>query len=183
MGPWNVLPRFSWQHDVKGTTPGPGGNFVEGPLRSDAGRRREPARQVGVGHIVDQVRRRRTVQRPQRPRLRRGDHQVLVLIAAEGNNHVQEISAALPVDAAREWSIGATAPWRPCPRAEAAKLGAELTPLGAREGRQRRRFHPGVGWRHHVRRQAGFAEFQSGRASPGPVRQRQAAVHGDRRRT
>ncbi len=30
MGPWNVLPRFSWQHDVKGTTPGPGGNFVDG---------------------------------------------------------------------------------------------------------------------------------------------------------
>jgi hypothetical protein len=30
MGPWNILPRFSWQHDVKGTTPGPGGNFVEG---------------------------------------------------------------------------------------------------------------------------------------------------------
>jgi hypothetical protein len=30
MGPWNVVPRFSWQHDVSGTTPGPGGNFVEG---------------------------------------------------------------------------------------------------------------------------------------------------------
>jgi hypothetical protein len=30
IGPWNVLPRFSWQHDVSGTTPGPGGNFVEG---------------------------------------------------------------------------------------------------------------------------------------------------------
>jgi hypothetical protein len=30
MGPWNILPRFSWQHDVSGTTPGPGGNFVEG---------------------------------------------------------------------------------------------------------------------------------------------------------
>ena len=30
MGPWNVLPRFSWSHDVEGTTPGPGGNFVEG---------------------------------------------------------------------------------------------------------------------------------------------------------
>jgi hypothetical protein len=30
IGPWNVLPRFNWQHDVKGTTPGPGGNFVEG---------------------------------------------------------------------------------------------------------------------------------------------------------
>jgi len=30
MGPWNVLPRFNWQQDVRGTTPGPGGNFVEG---------------------------------------------------------------------------------------------------------------------------------------------------------
>jgi hypothetical protein len=30
MGPWNILPRFNWQHDLKGTTPGPGGNFVEG---------------------------------------------------------------------------------------------------------------------------------------------------------
>jgi hypothetical protein len=30
MGSWNILPRFSWQHDVSGTTPGPGGNFVEG---------------------------------------------------------------------------------------------------------------------------------------------------------
>lgn len=30
VGPWNVIPRFSWQHDVDGTTPGPGGNFIEG---------------------------------------------------------------------------------------------------------------------------------------------------------
>ncbi|HET7811824.1 MAG TPA: DUF1302 domain-containing protein [Steroidobacteraceae bacterium] len=30
MGPWNILPRFNWQQDVSGTTPGPGGNFVEG---------------------------------------------------------------------------------------------------------------------------------------------------------
>ena len=30
MGPWNVQPRVSWQHDVAGTSPGPGGNFVEG---------------------------------------------------------------------------------------------------------------------------------------------------------
>ena len=29
IGPWTVAPRFSWQHDVSGTTPGPGGNFVE----------------------------------------------------------------------------------------------------------------------------------------------------------
>jgi hypothetical protein len=30
VGGWNVSPRASWQHDVNGTTPGPGGNFVEG---------------------------------------------------------------------------------------------------------------------------------------------------------
>ena len=30
LGPWNIVPRFSWQHDVDGTTPGPGGSFVEG---------------------------------------------------------------------------------------------------------------------------------------------------------
>jgi hypothetical protein len=30
VGAWNVSPRVSWQQDVSGTTPGPGGNFVEG---------------------------------------------------------------------------------------------------------------------------------------------------------
>lgn len=30
IGPWNLVPRFSWTHDVNGTSPGPGGNFVEG---------------------------------------------------------------------------------------------------------------------------------------------------------
>jgi hypothetical protein len=30
IGAWNVLPRFSWSHDVNGTSPGPGGNFIEG---------------------------------------------------------------------------------------------------------------------------------------------------------
>jgi hypothetical protein len=29
-GDWNLSPRFVWAHDVDGTTPGPGGNFVEG---------------------------------------------------------------------------------------------------------------------------------------------------------
>ncbi len=28
-GAWNVSPRLVWSQDVKGTTPGPGGNFVE----------------------------------------------------------------------------------------------------------------------------------------------------------
>jgi hypothetical protein len=30
LGPWNISPRLTWQHDVSGTTPGPGGNFVAG---------------------------------------------------------------------------------------------------------------------------------------------------------
>ena len=30
VGPWNVIPRYSVQYDFKGTTPGPGGNFVNG---------------------------------------------------------------------------------------------------------------------------------------------------------
>jgi hypothetical protein len=30
MGPWTISPRYLWSHDVQGTSPGPGGNFVEG---------------------------------------------------------------------------------------------------------------------------------------------------------
>ncbi|HEY0788689.1 MAG TPA: DUF1302 family protein, partial [Thermoanaerobaculia bacterium] len=30
IGPVNLSPRFAWQHDVEGNSPGPGGNFVEG---------------------------------------------------------------------------------------------------------------------------------------------------------
>ncbi len=30
VGAWNFSPRFVWSQDVDGTTPGPGGNFVEG---------------------------------------------------------------------------------------------------------------------------------------------------------
>ena len=30
IGSWTVSPKMTWQHDDKGTTPGPGGNFVEG---------------------------------------------------------------------------------------------------------------------------------------------------------
>ncbi len=29
IGAWNILPRFSWSQDVNGTSPGPGGNFIE----------------------------------------------------------------------------------------------------------------------------------------------------------
>lgn len=37
VGPWNVSPRLVWAHDVGGTTPGPGGNFVEGRYGLTAG--------------------------------------------------------------------------------------------------------------------------------------------------
>lgn len=30
IGPWNMSPRFSWQQDVNGVSPGPGGNFIDG---------------------------------------------------------------------------------------------------------------------------------------------------------
>lgn len=30
VGAFNLSPRFAWQHDVQGVTPGPGGNFIEG---------------------------------------------------------------------------------------------------------------------------------------------------------
>jgi hypothetical protein len=30
IGAWNLSPRFQWQHDVDGVSPGPGGNFIEG---------------------------------------------------------------------------------------------------------------------------------------------------------
>ncbi len=30
IGPINLIPNFSWQHDLDGISPGPGGNFIEG---------------------------------------------------------------------------------------------------------------------------------------------------------
>lgn len=30
LGSLNLIPRFGWQHDVSGVSPGPGGNFIEG---------------------------------------------------------------------------------------------------------------------------------------------------------
>ncbi len=37
VGPWNVSPRLVWSHDVNGTTPGPGGNFVDGRYGATVG--------------------------------------------------------------------------------------------------------------------------------------------------
>jgi hypothetical protein len=37
IGAWNILPHFSWAHDVTGTSPGPGGNFVQGRYAATLG--------------------------------------------------------------------------------------------------------------------------------------------------
>jgi hypothetical protein len=37
VGAWNILPHFSWAHDVTGTSPGPGGNFVQGRYAATLG--------------------------------------------------------------------------------------------------------------------------------------------------
>jgi len=37
LGAWNILPHFSWAHDVTGTSPGPGGNFVQGRYAATVG--------------------------------------------------------------------------------------------------------------------------------------------------
>ena len=37
IGPWNLSPRLIYSQDVKGTSPGPGGNFIEGRYSLQAG--------------------------------------------------------------------------------------------------------------------------------------------------
>ena len=37
VGAFNLSPRFAWQHDVSGVTPGPGGNFIEGRYAATLG--------------------------------------------------------------------------------------------------------------------------------------------------
>jgi hypothetical protein len=37
IGAWTVSPRIAWAHDVDGTTPGPGGSFIDGRTQLTAG--------------------------------------------------------------------------------------------------------------------------------------------------
>ena len=182
MGPWNVLPRFNWQHDVKGTTPGPGRQLRRRPLRPHARCRREPAGDVGARHGVDEVRRRRPLQRPQRSRLRRGHASSSRSDRDEGNLHAEKIrTARLAVVAGL--ALGAPPRWRPCRPREAAKLGAELTPLGAEKAGNADGSIPAWDGGITSAAQAGFRQLPSRPASPRSVRERQAAVHGHARRT
>ena len=63
---------------------------------------------------------------------------------------------------------------------QAARLGADLTPMGAEKGRQRGGHDPGLERRHQVGGGCGRTGLQAGRSPPGPVRERQAALQ-DRR--
>ena len=80
IGAWNFSPRFIWSQDVDGTTPGPGGNFVDGRTRRDLRRARELPVTTRVRRQLHDLRRRGPLQRADRPRLPGGDDQVLVLI-------------------------------------------------------------------------------------------------------
>jgi hypothetical protein len=35
--PWNMSPRFAFNHDVQGVSPGPGGNFIKGRKQATLG--------------------------------------------------------------------------------------------------------------------------------------------------
>ena len=80
IGAWNFSPRFVWSQDVDGTTPGPGGNFVDGRRGATLRRARELPVATRVRRQLHGLRRRRPLQRADRPRLPGGDDQVLVLI-------------------------------------------------------------------------------------------------------
>ena len=84
IGAWNFSPRFVWSHDVSGTTPGPGGNFVEDRYGATLGvlASYQSRMEVDVSYTVFGGA--GPLQRADRPRLLRGDGQVLVLKRAGG---------------------------------------------------------------------------------------------------
>src|SRR6185369_6819474 len=109
-----------------------GRQLRRGPLRPDSRNGSEPACHLGGRCFMDQVRWSRTVQRSQRPRLRRGDAQVLVLIRPRKNGRGEPMikKTLLPcLSMLAGLLIGAPA-IAAVSAAEAAKLGNELTPLG-----------------------------------------------------
>ena len=80
IGAWNFSPRFVWSQDVDGTTPGPGGNFVDGRRGATLGVLASYQSQFEARFQLHDLRRRGPLQRTDRPRLLCCDDQVLVLI-------------------------------------------------------------------------------------------------------
>ena len=71
LGAWNLSPRFGWQHDVNGVSPGPGGNFVEGLYAAHPRPGLQLPDPLGGRFQLQHLRRRGPLQSHQRPRLRR----------------------------------------------------------------------------------------------------------------
>ena len=80
IGAWNFSPRFVWSQDVDGTTPGPGGNFVDGRRGATLGVLASYQSRFEVDFSYTTFDGAEPLQRTDRPRLLCCDDQVLVLI-------------------------------------------------------------------------------------------------------
>ena len=146
------------------------------PLRPHARHFREPARAPGSSICVDQVRRRRPLQRSQRPRLRRGQPQISRSDRDEGNDHAQRIRNSAWIR-----SRGRRCGRRARLAAVGEGSGASSARSSRRWARRRPRNADGTipAWNGGIKSaaEAGFPNYPPGPAPPGSVRERQAAVH------
>ncbi len=174
-GAVNMVPRFSCAQDVSGISPGPGRQLPRGPQGADGRARLPVPLQLGVGPLLHRLLRGGPLQPDQRPRLRRGQHQVSPSEA--------EASCAARHASSRRF------PWPrwPCVGGlrrvpgRAGRRPASARPDAARrrEGRQRRRHHPRLGRRPHQ----APGRLRAGQALRRSVRRRQAARSRSRQRT
>ena len=143
IGAVTMMPRFSFSQDVTGISPGPGGNFLEGRKGLTVGLGSPVPVQLGARPELHQLLRRRPLQSAERSRLRRGQHQVLLL------RHTVMRSTARFV---ATLSFGFDRRGRGLhPALGAGRRQARRRPDAARrrEGRQRRRHDSRLGRRHH----------------------------------
>ncbi len=94
IGACNLSPRFAWQHDVNGMSPGPGGNFVEGRYALTLGLTANYQNPLGGRPQLHHVRRRGPLEPHQRSRLRRDVGEVLVLREEGRDGHDTDRSSA-----------------------------------------------------------------------------------------
>ena len=171
MGPWNVVPRFSWQHDVSGTSPGPGGNFVEGRYGLTLGVAANLQATLGGGLRVDHLRRRRSLQRHQRSRLRRRQRQVFVLMGASPHDGSLAMIKKALLFACATALTGARRDACAGPRS-APRMPRASAPSSRRSARRRARNAAGTipAWDGGLdsAAKAGFANFKPGSHHPDP---------------
>ena len=178
IGAWNFSPRFVWSHDVDGTTPGPGGNFVDGRTGATFGVLASYQSKLEFDVSYTDVRRRGPLQRAGRPRLLRGERSSIRSDPARRHDmtklkHILGPGVAGAAGVAALANAAVTAQ-------QAARLGADLTPMGAEKAGNAAGTIPGVDRRHQVGGRRGRAGIQVGRPPSRSVRRRQAALQ-DRR--